>query len=120
MKQLFNEPFIFFADACICFIFLKKLEKFTVVPAWPKAKLKLRVKKKTMTNASIYKLMELLIVVLIYVSSDHRTTSDANFRTIGTLFIAVTILCLEESAPAYRSFFPLTRCSCGFLRILVH
>ena len=39
-----------------------------------------------------------------YLSSCHQIASDAKYWTIRALFIAMTTSCLEESAPAYRSF----------------
>ena len=47
-----------------------------------------------------------------YVSSCHRTSSDAKYWTICAIFIAMTTLWLEESASAQE--FPMIQCSCGF------
>ena len=57
-----------------------------------------------------------------YLSFCHQIASDAKYWTIRALFIAMTTSCLEESAPAYRSFQWSNILSniCKFRRILVH
>ena len=58
-----------------------------------------------------------LLLYVAYLSSWHRTASDAYYWTTLTLFIAMTTSCLEESAPAFH---PFIQCSCEVLRIHVH
>ena len=48
----------------------------------------------------LFKLYVVLVHIYYVCLSCQRTASDANYRMIRTLFIAMTILCLENSALA--------------------
>ena len=55
---------------------------------------------------------------IAYLSSCHRTASDANYWAIRVLFIALTTLCCKKSAPT--KVYPVIQCSCRFFYVFVH
>ena len=64
-----------------------------------------------------------VVVVSAYLISSYQTASDADYYTIHTAFIAITMWYLEEFAPQSKQEFPVFQCFTAlveFLRKLVH
>ena len=64
-----------------------------------------------------------VVVVSAYLISCYQTASDADYYMIHTVFIAITMWCLEEFAPQSKQEFPVFQCFTAlveFLQILAH